>query len=107
MTDQFSSYPVLQFLASHPWVSFLMSWPVGLVIVSVCWSLTRVLDNTVTLFSNMVLQLLNFVLLMVRGYPSGPVVPPSSSGVDDDVASNDGSEHEGKTGRNGDGPLAG
>jgi len=104
----FSSYPVLQFIATYPWISFLMSFPTGLIIVSVCWSLTRVVDNTVTLGSNIVLQLLNFVLLLVRGYPSGPVVPATSSernGDDDDKG--DGAEHEGKTRRDSGGPFAG
>ncbi len=67
-------FPILTFCALNPGIAFLLSWPLMLCIIAASWFGAQVLSTTVTLLSNSFVQLLNAVIIVLRGYPAPSVV---------------------------------
>ncbi len=74
--------PLLTFAENNPFISFFLSWPLALILISVAWSVATVLNN---LFSNILailIQISSLITVLFRGYP-----PKNSNTTLDDFLS--------------------
>lgn len=72
---------IFTFISEHPFYAFLLAWPIGLTIISVCWQFATTLENAMNLILRLTNQLANAFVIAVRGYMPPP--PPDDEVKDE------------------------
>ncbi len=73
---------IFTFISEHPFYAFLLAWPIGLTIISICWQLATTLENGMNLILRLANQFTNAFVIAVRGYM--PMPPPEDDESDDE-----------------------
>ena len=65
---------LLQFVVDNPWISFGLSLPFSLILISASWAAATLITNAMNACASIFNQFLSFIIVLARGYPpSGPV----------------------------------
>ena len=64
-----STSAILSFAADHPYSAFCLSWPIGLILISVAWSVATLLTNAMNACAMVFSQTTGFLAVLIRGYP--------------------------------------
>lgn len=68
------SSSLLQFAAEYPWSAFMLSLPLTMILVGASWAATVLITNAMNACVSIWAQCLNFVMILVRGYPPESMV---------------------------------
>lgn len=58
----------LDFIASYPWTSFLLAWPIFLSLAVLSWTVAATLENGMNLVLRTFTLVSNTIVLLCRGY---------------------------------------
>ncbi len=64
MTDNW----LLNFVFDHPFIAFLMLWPIGLSLITVSWLVASSMENGMNLILRLANLAVNAFVITVRGY---------------------------------------
>ncbi len=59
---------LIQFLIDHPFISFLLSWPVVLTLITLAWLVASSVENSMNLVLRLFNMTCNTFVIAVRGY---------------------------------------